>query len=91
MLKNDEGRILDDESGGRGDKMKDESPRIAGITRRFWAHEFYVSRESMGSFKSHAKFAEIAEGTSFAVLPFGTSRNVHLSQGDEHRRCGGGM
>ena len=29
--------------------MKDESPRIAGITRRFWAYEFYVSRESMGS------------------------------------------
>ena len=49
VLKNDEGRILDDESGGRGDKMKDESPRIAGITRRFWAHEFYVSRQSWES------------------------------------------
>ena len=32
--------------------MKDESPRIAGITRRFWAHEFYVSR---------SKFAECSD------------------------------
>ena len=49
MLKNDEGGKLDDELGWWGDKMKDESPRIAGITRRFWAHEFYVSRKSMES------------------------------------------
>ena len=47
MLKNDEGGELDDELGGRGDKMKDESPRIAGIIRRFWVHEFYVSCQSM--------------------------------------------
>ena len=57
------------------------SPRITGISCIFLADSFYLTRITQISQKALATL----------VLPFGTFRNVHLSQGDKRRRCGGDM